>query len=270
MDESGGRDAAEDGGPPVAWQSPDPATEPPTPQRPVTATRRILEAAAWIVGILGLLFFGRVFAVLTGSRTLTPREMGEILGTILGAVLVGVFVRWLLVRIRHGGRVLSPWILVVAIAVLLIGLVQQGGARISTTSTIPIGSYVKIDPPYAMEVATPEEEEQIKGSLGATGANGYEFRRLLEGEELVGRFLIADLNADASAEFRRGIEQGWEANAGAEAHESVVGGRQVIVGTAPNAAQVIWVEPPFALTVYAADVELAQRLAASIMAAYEP
>jgi hypothetical protein len=102
------------------------------------------EVVAWIVGLAAVLFFGRVYAVLTGTRTMSPNQAGEIVGTLIGAVLVGVFVRWLFVKWRKRGRVISPWILVIATFVLLIGL---SGQRIPGASgdALPIGTYLAIE-----------------------------------------------------------------------------------------------------------------------------
>jgi uncharacterized membrane protein YczE len=78
-----------------------------------------------VVGIFCLLFLGRALPVLTGARTVTPYAAGLVFGTILAAVLVGLFIRWVVVKVRRRGRLLSPWILVVAILVLLLGMGRQ-------------------------------------------------------------------------------------------------------------------------------------------------
>jgi hypothetical protein len=78
-----------------------------------------------VVGILCLLFLGRALPILTEARTVTPYAAGQVFGTILAAVLVGLFIRWVVVKVRRRGRLLSPWILVVAILVLLLGMGRQ-------------------------------------------------------------------------------------------------------------------------------------------------
>jgi hypothetical protein len=220
---------------------------------------------AWIVAGAAVLFFGRVFRLLTD---VSAYDAGRILGAIGGAAIVGVAARWFVVKVRHRGRVISPWILVVAAFVLLIGLVRQPSYG-AATGGVPIGSYVQINPPYALAMPTPDEAEQVRTLLARAKSGAHEVRGVLEGDELIGYFVIADLAADSSAQFRRGMEEGFEANEGAEAHEALVGGRSAVVGTGPTGAAVAWVEPPFALTVYSNDVQSAEALAAAIMAAYE-
>jgi hypothetical protein len=234
MNEQPGTDADHDA-PPVPWETTaQPAVEPPVADAARSTASKLLEAAAWIAGVLGLLFFGRVFAVLNGSRSLSAQEGGELFGAILGAVLLGVFVRWVVVRIRHRGRLLSPWILVIAV----------------------------------LASATPDHISRISEAVSRANGGAFEIRSIVEGGEARGLLVVADLAADSSPEFRRGIETGWEENTGAEAHESTIGGQFVVVATAAGVGEVIWVEPPFALTVYAPDVATAEALAASVIAAY--
>ena len=113
------------GAAPANWPPPDLPIGPDSPELLPTPARRILHGTAWVVGLFCLLFLGRALPILTGARTATPYAAGQVFGTILAAVLVGLFIRWVVVKVRRRGRLLSPWILVVAILVLLLGMGRQ-------------------------------------------------------------------------------------------------------------------------------------------------
>ena len=57
------------------------------------ARQRVFLAAG--IGVLALAFFGRVYALVSGPRTLSAEEIGRLVGGIVGAVIVGLLVRWL-------------------------------------------------------------------------------------------------------------------------------------------------------------------------------
>lgn len=267
-------DATPDAGtPPPApggsrWESFDPAKGDGGAPRPPTRFSRVLEAVAWIVGFLALLFFGRVYAILAGSRSITAYEAGRVAGTILFAVLVGIFVRWLVVKVRRRGRLRSPWILVVASLVLLVGLGGRPIAARPAASGVPITTYLAIEPPYSLATPTAEETEEFKAALGKQ-ADAVEVRRVIDTGELVGFLAIADMDTDSSVEFLQGIERGFEEDGGGQATQSVVGGKSAVVGTSSAWAAVIWVEPPHVLSVYGIDEESARVLAESVIAGYE-
>ena len=111
----------------VAW-TPEPApAESLGADRPQTPAQRTVEVIAWVVGIAAVLFFGRVFAALGASEEVSAEEWGRITGTIVGALLIAVGVRWLLVKAGRARRVLSPWIPVIATLILLVGLFSRAG-----------------------------------------------------------------------------------------------------------------------------------------------
>jgi hypothetical protein len=268
MDEDGSGEPVYTGRLRSGWTPIEDAAVPANDERPRTLAHRVLVAAAWIVGILALAFFGRIYAVLNGSQTLTAEEIGRLVGSIVGAVVIGLFIRWAVVRIRHRGRVRSPWVLVVATLVLLLGVGNQPNAGASGVSAVPIGSYLRIGAPYTLTTPNADETERFSATLTKSTSGAFEIRRVLEAGQLVGFLVIADLGTDASAEYRRGIEQGFKDDGGVEAHEATVAGRPVVIGARTEGAVAIWVEPPFALTVYGSDAESAQGLAAAVMAAY--
>lgn len=235
--------------------------DPPRPPRKFT---RVLEAVAWIVGAAAVLFFGRIFAILNASPPLTAYEAGRALGTIGFAVLIGVFVRWLVIKVRHRGRLFSPWILLVAALVLVINLGQRAG--IAAPPGLPIGSYLKIDAPYALTAATADEVEQFGKALAE--ADAFEARRVVESERVVGFLVVADVDIGTSPDWDD-IERGFESTSGAASEQDIVGTRPALVGTAPTGATVIWVEAPYMLTVVALDEESARMLAESVMAGYD-
>ncbi len=110
---------------PANWPPPDVPIGPDGPELLPTPARRILHGTAWVVGTFCVLFLGRALPILTGSRTVTAYEAGQVFGTILAAVLVAVFIRWVAIKVRRRGRLLSPWILVTAILVMLLGMGRQ-------------------------------------------------------------------------------------------------------------------------------------------------
>jgi hypothetical protein len=269
MDDDAGWEVGNSAGPPHAWTPIEEAIEPPSSERPRTTAQRIIEAAAWIVGVLALAFFGRVYALVSGPRTLSAEEIGRLVGGIVGAVIVGLFVRWLVVRIRRRGRVRSPWILVVAILVLLFRVGNQPPVGASGASAVSIGSYVRIGAPYALATPNADETQRFGTAITKATSGAYDVRRVLKAGQLVGYLVVADLGTDDSADYRRGIEQGFMDDGGVEAHEATVAGRPVVIGTRTEGAVAMWVEPPFALTVYGADTASAEGLAAAVMAAYK-
>jgi hypothetical protein len=269
MDEDGGWEDTDSGGPPPAWTPVEEAIEPASVERPRTTVQRILEAVAWIVGVLALAFFGRASALLSGPRTLSAEEIGRLIGGIVGAVIIGLLARWLVVRIRHRGRVRSPWILVVATLVLLLGVGNRPPVGASGISAVSIGSYVTIGSPYALAAPNADETDRFDTQLARTTTGAYEIRRVLQDGQLVGYLVVADLGTDDSAEYRRGMEQGFMDDGGVEAHEATVAGRPIVIGTRTEGAVAMWVEPPFALTVYGADTASAEGLAAAVMSAYK-
>jgi hypothetical protein len=269
MDDEGGWEDADFGGPPPAWTPAEEAIRPADSERPRTTGQRFLQAAAWIVGVLALGLFGRVYALFGGATNLSAEEIGRLIGSIVGALIIGLFVRLLIVRIRRRGRVRSPWILVVAVLVLLLGIGNQPRVGASGVSAVSIGSYVRIGAPYALADPNADETDRFATQLAKATAGAYEVRRVLKAGQLVGYLVVADLGTDDSAEFRRGLAQGFIDDGGVEAHEATVAGRPVVIGTRTEGAVAMWVEPPFALTVYGADPASAEGLAAAVMAAYK-
>ena len=269
MDDDGSWEVADSGGPPPGWTPIAEAIGPADGERPRTTAQRILEAAAWIVGIVALGFFGRVYALLNGPGALSAEEIGRLVGSIVGAVIIGLLARWLVVRIRHRGRVRSPWILLVATIVLLLGVGNQPRVGALGISAVSIDSYVAIGAPYALADPNADETDRFAAQLAKATAGAYEVRRVLKDGQLVGYLVVADLGTDESTEYRRGMARGFVDDGGVEAHEVTVAGRPVVIGTRTEGALAMWVEPPFALSVYGADTASAEGLAAAVMAAYK-
>jgi hypothetical protein len=268
MDDRGSGEPDKSGSPPVDLLPHRPAPDSVATEQAPTTARRILEAAAWIVGILAIGFFGRVYAVVSGSRTLSAEEIGRLIGAIVGAIVIGLLARLLVVRIRRRGRVRSPWILVVAVLVLLLNLGRDPGLGGTAAGGLPMDSYIRIGSPYSLTTPTADEAERFKAAL-ETGTGAYEVRRVVQGDQLVAFFVIADVGSDASADFRRGLEQGWQDDGGDEPREETIGSRTVVIGTRPSGAGAFWVEPPHILTVYAADEDTAKQITAAIVGAYD-
>lgn len=251
---------------PVDWQPLETMTA--QPEAPPSRTDRIVEGVVWVVGILGLLFLGRIGLLLNSSTTLSSFEQGQLVGTIVGALLIGLVVRWVWVKLRKRGRVRSPWIVLIACVVLLINLGRQPGLGAAPAS-VPIDTYLKVGTPYALSVPAPDESKQFKDALAAAGVADSEVREVKDGTETVGYLLVANLRATSSDSFMRGLERGFEENEGAEAHSDVLAGKDVVVGTGPQFTAIIWTEPPYGLVVYATDVNTGKLVAASIISAYK-
>jgi hypothetical protein len=83
-------------------------------ERPRTTLQRTAEAVVWALGVFVVLFLGRIALLFNPSLNLTAFERGEIVGGIFGALTLGVVIRWVWIKLRKQGRILSPWILVIA------------------------------------------------------------------------------------------------------------------------------------------------------------
>ena len=251
---------------PVDWQPLDSMNTPPEAPPPRTTTERVAETIAWVVGIVAVLFLGRI--ALLWNASLSSFEQGELVGKIVGAVLIGLVVRWIWVRLRKRGRVVTPWILLIATVVLALDLVRDPTIA-GPSASVPIETYLKVGTPYALSVPAPDESKQFKDALAAAGVGDSEVREVKDGTETVGYLLVANLRATSSDSFMRGLERGFEENEGAEAHSDVIAGKDVVVGTGPQFTAIIWAEPPYGLVVYATDVNTGKLVAASIISAYK-
>lgn len=251
---------------PPGWQQPEWVIAKPEP--PPSIAVRVLEAVAWVVGILAVLFFGRTLWIFDPNFGTSGFEIGELVGLMIGAVLMGLFVRWLWVGFRHRGRVLSPWALLVAIALLAVNPVYGTVTLPPTVAAQPISTYLKIGAPYNLVTADADTVSQLAGGFTDEGAKETEVREITEGTETVGFLVVADVDATDSDVFRTGVESGFEKTEGAEAHVDTIGSTKVVVGTVSGVVAVFWAEEPYGLIVYAFDVDSGKALAGSVMDAY--
>ena len=254
--------------PPLDWAV-DNLTAVQEPERPRSTASRVLEAVAWVVGVLAVLFFGRIYAVWSGSRTLTPYQWGEVTGTIFGAIIIGILVRWVVVKLRHRGRVRSPWILLIAAVFLLLNLGRQPALGSPPPADVPIGTYLEIAAPYSLGAAAPEDVEQFRSLLASGGTGESEIRVVTEGGEAVGYFVVKNFGTGSSEEFLRGLERGIEEAGAVDAETVPIGGKSAVVGSGEGFAVVFWTEPPYGLIVYATDVESGKILATAIIDGYQ-
>jgi hypothetical protein len=102
------------------------AAGPATTERPRTTFQRVAETVVWIFGVVTVLILGRIFVLLDTTADLSVFERGEVVGRIAGALFMGWVIRWAWVRIRKRGRVISPWILVIAALALTSQLARAG------------------------------------------------------------------------------------------------------------------------------------------------
>ena len=229
---------------------------------------RVAEAIAWIVGIAAVLFLGRIFILLNDSAGLSGFQKGEVLGRVVGAVLVGLVIRWAWVKLRKRGRVLSPWILLIACASLAGGLSSSPGLVLPPAGA-PIGTYLKVGTPYVVEPQSADVDARFASAVTAFHATASEVRQISLDGEAVGFLVVVNVGATESDEFMNGAESGFEKNSGAEAHTETIAGKTAMVGTSQDVHVVIWVEAPYGLILYAADAESSKALAASIITAYK-
>jgi hypothetical protein len=270
MDDGGIDEPDGPGRPPGGWQPPGQAPLPPAPDRPVSTVRRLIGSAAWILGIVGLLVLARGYALLSGSQGSAAEQWGRAVGAIVGAIVIGVIGRWLVVRVRRRGRLASPWVLGVAALVLVGSIVGQPRLGASDTTAPAIDAYFRIGSPFSLATPTADEVTQFGTDLAETTSGVYDIRRVLQDGKVIGYEVVADLDSEASPDFRQGLIQGWlDGGDGVEAHESTIRDTPVVVGTRPSGVAVMWVEPPYVLYVYAVDIDSGQKVAAAIMAAYK-
>ena len=266
----------------VPWSGLPMQSDAPAAAAPPTPARRILEAVAWIVGIAAVLFFGRIYALLIGGGRLTAEEQGELVGFVIGAVIVGVVVRWIVVRIRHRGRVLSPWILVVAALVLLLNLGRGTGlgggvapapsqaTSPSASSAKPIDTYAVVDPPFTIEPASSDEVTEFKASFGDLGKR-MEVRRITRDGSIDGYLVIVDAGSRFPASGITLFEAGIKREDGVATERAKLAGHDVVVADIPaeGVAFVGWLESPHVLIVYGLTKDSAKDMAEAVIAAYD-
>ncbi len=236
------------------------------PERPRTTLQRIAENVVWVLGVVAVLFLGRIFVLVDPAAGLSGFERGQVVGRVAGAIFIGFVIRWVWVKLSRRGRVLSPWILVAAALVLGSQLSRDLAAAPPVSS--PADTYLAVGAPYVLETPTAEVAAQISEAFQRGGSSATEVREIHEDDVAIGYLLVANVGTNASDDFLAGFEDGFEENAGAEAHRDIVGGTDSLVGTGPEFAFVVWKEPPYAVVVYALDLESGKVLAESVMAAY--
>jgi hypothetical protein len=260
---------------------------PPAPA-PSTPASRFLHAIAWLVGVAGVLFLGRVYAVLTSDEELTARQAGEVVGTIVAAILIGLGLRWAFVRAGRGRGLVSPWVLVVACAVLLANVGRAGQAGESpvastpssapsssagsspSASSRPIGAYLAVEAPYRMEGATADEAAEFKKSLGRPGME-MEVRRLTRSGSVEGFLLVMNAGALSTTGGLRAFETGIKTQPGVSTERATLAGREVVVADIPaqQVGFVAWIEGTTVLVVYGQDTDSASDMAEAVIAAYQ-
>ena len=227
---------------------------------------RIAEAVVWVLGIFVVLFLGRIALLFNPSVDLSGFERGEIVGRIFGALTLGVVIRWVWIKLRKRGRVLSPWILV--IAALALGSSLARDVTLIPPVGAPIDTYLEVGAPYDIGPAPADVAAQFAEVFDQAGSTATEVREIREAGTPVGYLLVANVGGTAADDFLADFESGFEENAGAEASMSTISAAEVLVGTGPDFAGIVWNEPPYAVVVYSLDVDSARALATSVMAAY--
>lgn len=233
--------------------------------RPPTAAQRVVRAIAWIAGAAGILFFGRIYAVLMSREELTAEQAGEVVGSIFAAILIGVVLRWLVIRAGRAKGLVSPWVLVVACAVLLlnVGRAAGGGMSSPTASPRPITAYLEIGAPYESEPADAATVEAFKPITDPGRQSAV--RALTEDGDLVGYLIVVDGAARTPTDGLAEYEKSFERSSGTDAKRTPLAGRDTVIGTAADeTVAVAWIEPPYLLLVYGVDEASARDLATKV------
>jgi len=268
----------------VAGQQPSAATPP--ADKPPTTAARVLRAAAWIVGIGAILFFGRIYLLIFGGAKPTAEETGEAFGYLIGAILLGLLVRWLFVRAGRGKGLVSPWVLVVASLVLLFNLGRYSNELAAATAVTPtptqtaratpagsprdIGEYLVVGDPYEIERASAEEVTDFGDAMGDF-SDQTEVRRITR-DGVVDGFLVVVNSGDRFPVNSLGaFELGLKTQEGIDTERATLGGHEVVVANMPdeNVAFVSWLEVPHILVVYGIDESSARNMATSVINAYK-
>ncbi len=242
------------------------AAEATTPARPQTTVQRIAENVVWVLGVVAVLFLGRIFLLVDPAAGLSGFERGQLVGRVAGAIFIGFVIRWVWVKLSRRGRVLSPWILVAAALVLGSQLSRDLAAAPPVGS--PADAYLEVGAPYVLQTPTADVASRFSDLFARSGSSATVVREIHEDGVAIGYLLVANVGASVGEDFLTGFESGFENNEGAQAHREVVGGTDALVGTGPEFAAVVGKEPPYAVGDYALDEESGKRLAESVMAAY--
>ena len=221
-----------------------------------------------MVGLGAVLFFGRVIPLLSGGSRVTPEFAGYVVGSIVGALLLGLAVCWFFARVLlKRGRVLTPWITVIAVVVLLVN-VGQGIDTGTEPAAHPIDHYVAIESPYRLRPASPEEQAGFAPLAETLAEDGdVEIRRILDGSTVVGFLVVADAGVSDPERELREVQDGAESNPEAVTRLDRIGERAVLVASGSDGTSfTYWMEPPYVLIVYGADEASVRLLAEAVMA----
>src|SRR5262245_19432981 len=214
---------------------------------------------------------------------ISPEDAGRFTGALLTPVLFAVVARWIVVRLRRRGDVLSPWVPVLATFLLLITLYRAPAAQPDAPSTAaatagptaasssqPIAAYLAVDAPYRMEGATTEEATQFKQSFGRPGTD-MEIRRLTRSGTVEGFLVVIDAGSRNTTGGRRAFETGIRSQPGVSTERSTIAGREVILANVSREqiSFVAWLEGSIVLVVYGQDIDAAKNMAEAVIAAYQ-
>ena len=258
---------------------------PPAAQPPTTASR-VLRAVAWIVGIAAVLFFGRVYSLIFGGADPSAEQTGEAVGYLIGAILLGLVVRWLFVRAGRGKGLVSPWVLVVASLVLLFNVGRYSDQLAASTAVSPtpgptsratpagspraVEDFLVIDDPYGMERATAEEVTDFGEAMGAF-SDQTQVRRITRDGVVEGFYVIVDSGGRFPVNSLGAFELGLKTQEGIETERVTLGGHEVVIANVPDedVAFVSWLEVPRILVVYGIDESSARNMATAVINAYK-
>ena len=287
--------------PPVAWAPPStieitPAAWPPPdlpvgpqPLRPPTTRRRILDVVVWIVGLIAVLILSRTYVAESRTVTSAADAIAFVLGTAVVSLLFALVGWAVFVKLFHRSRFGSPWVAVIAVALVLMAISGTKGERLASeqataaaptpeppasaasgATTAPIDTYLVIEPPFELEPALDSEIDSIAGSFGELG-DRTEVRRITRDGIIEGFLVVVDAGARFPIGSVRLLEAGIKSEEGVETERTTLRGHEAIVATVTdeNVTFVAWLESPHILLVYGVDPATSRDMSEAVIAAYE-
>lgn len=223
-----------------------------------------------------VLFLGRIAALFNPDLHLTAFEQGEVIGGVVGALLFAAVIRWAWVaKVRPGGRVRSPWILLIAVALLGINLsshiapASSAAAPTPPPARLPVTAFLVVTDPYTIGPAPADITKTFTDGFAAMHPESLEVRQISSNGTPVAYLIVGNIGTTTDGEYLQGLEAGFEKTAGNDAHVEAVLGHDVVVGSGTDRGMMAWAEPPYALIVYTLDLATAKEIGGAVIAAYK-
>jgi hypothetical protein len=197
---------------------------------------------------------------------------GRIVGAALFSLLIALALRWLYTK-AGGGRVWSPWVLVIA---CMVGLVAAGGAVAGSDDdddgspppelANPRRHLGELPPGYRYEPSPVAVRRQMRGLLTSVpDASGFLARDVVGRGRLQGRAVVITADEEVDDE-KADFAEGFESASGRPMREITLGGEEAFTGTLPGPTTVVArVYERAMVIVYLSDRLLVRSLGAAIL-----